>query len=215
MSEQTPQNENPQERLTGHNYDGIQEYDNPTPAWWTWIFLVSVIFTPIYMLFTLASDGNLTPQGQYERAYVKNLEKKFGTLGTLEPNAETIRKFRDDEQWVAFGENVFQTHCISCHGQDAGGASGPNLTDDFYINVKQIEDIGSVVKNGAGNGGMPAWGNRLHPNEVVLVSAYVASLRGTNVPGGKSPEGDQAPNWDTPATPAEQPAPPQGSANAQ
>ncbi len=187
MSEQTPNNE---QRLTGHNYDGIQEYDNPTPAWWTWIFLVTVVFTPIYMIFTLMSDGALTPQGQYERAYVANLEKKFGELGTLEPDAATLVKYAKDEQWLAFGANVFQTHCTSCHGSNAGGNSGPNLTDNAFLNVKKIQDIADVIINGRKNGAMPAWGNRLHPNEVVLVSAYVASLKNTNVAGGKPAEGE-------------------------
>ena len=224
MSDHEPKQEAPtpglaapeDELLTGHNYDGIQEYDNPTPAWWTWIFLCTVVFTPIYLVFTLMSDGNLTPEGQYQRAYVKNLEKKFGELGTLEVNAETIRKYRDDPQWVAFGKNVFQANCISCHGPDAGGNSAPNLTDDYYINVKQIEDIGNVIKNGANNGAMPAWGNRLHPNEVVLVAAYVASLRGTDVPGGKAPQGEKAPDWDSPedATPSDKPAEPNSAAKA-
>jgi cytochrome c oxidase cbb3-type subunit III len=39
-----------------------------------------------------------------------------------------------------------------------------------------------VIADGAGNGAMPAWRNRLHPNELLLVSAYVASLRGQNLP---------------------------------
>lgn len=197
MSEQDPTNsptpgepEIQADLLTGHNYDGIQEYDNPTPAWWTWIFLVSVAFTPIYLLFTLMSDGHLTPHGEYERAYVANLEKKFGELGTLEADAPTILKYARDEQWSAFGKNVFQTHCVSCHGANAQGNSAPNLTDNHFLNVKSVADIGTVVIEGANNGAMPAWGNRLHPNEVVLVSSYVASLKGTNASGGKGPEGE-------------------------
>ncbi len=181
--------------LTGHVYDGIQEYDNPTPAWMTWIFIAFAVFTPIYLIFTLMSDGGLTPHGQLERASVANLEKKFGELGELQPDAATILKYSTDEQWVAFGENVFQTHCISCHGASAGGGSAPNLTDDAFINVKDIEDIVVVVRDGANNGAMPAWGNRLHPNEVVLVSSYVASLKGTDVANGKGPEGEVIPDW--------------------
>jgi len=48
-----------------------------------------------------------------------------------------------------------------------------------------------VIKEGAKAGAMPAWGNRLHPNEIVLVSSYIASLKGTRAPGGKAPEGEQ------------------------
>ena len=36
--------------LAGHTYDGIREYDNPMPGWWTTLFWVCVLFAPIYML---------------------------------------------------------------------------------------------------------------------------------------------------------------------
>ena len=91
---------------------------------------------------------------------------------------------------------MFQTHCASCHGKNGGGLVGVNLTDDHYKHVTTIEDIARVIENGAGGGAMPAWKNRLsHVNQVVLTAAYVASLRGTNVAGGKAPEGTEIPPW--------------------
>ena len=54
-----------------------------------------------------------------------------------------------------------------------------------------------MIKDGAKAGAMPAWGNRLHPNEVVLVSSYLATLRGTNASGGKAAEGEVPPPWPT------------------
>lgn len=192
MSEQNKQQ---QDQLTGHVYDGIQEYDNPTPAWMTWVFLVFLIFTPIYLIFTLMSDGALTPQGQLERAQVANLEKQFGEMGTLAPDGPTIMAYSTQEKWVAFGTTVFNSHCATCHGTDGGGNSAPNLTDDHYKNVTMVADIGDIVQNGANAGAMPAWGTRLHPNEIVMVSAYVATLRGTNVPGGLGPDGEVPPPW--------------------
>ena len=69
---------------------------------------------------------------------------------------------------------------------------GPNLTDDYYKNVKQITDIAEVIKNGAAGGSMPAWRTRLHPNEIVLMAAYVAGLRGKNLRAAP-PEGDKIP----------------------
>ncbi len=99
-------------------------------------------------------------------------------------------------------QTVYKTNCISCHGRDGEGKVGPNLTDDFYKNVSKIEDIARVINKGAGNGAMPAWATRIHPNEVVLVSAYVASLRGSTPAGeAKGPEGNQIPAW--PAPPVE------------
>lgn len=185
----------PDDPLTGHDYDGIREYDNPTPAWWTWVFLATVIFSFGYMFLTLVAAGGLSPQAEYERAYLANLKKKFGEIGELEPNAATIMQYAGEDQWLALGRGVYMTHCTSCHGTDgAGGASAPNLTDEHYIYVDQVQDIADVIINGRGDGKMPAWGNRLHPNEVVLVSSYIASLRGTNA-RGKGPEGEVPPPW--------------------
>jgi len=72
------------------------------------------------------------------------------------------------------------------------------LTDDFYKNVTNVEDIARVITKGAAGNAMPAWGNRLHPNDIVLLSAYVASLRQTNADGGKAPEGRVIPPWPEP-----------------
>lgn len=184
-------------QLTSHNYDGIQEYDNPTPAWWTWVFIVSIFFAACYMLLMLVAAGGLSPEAEYERAAVANLKKKFGEIGILEANAPTIVQYMNEPEWLQLGAGVYKANCVTCHGLNAEGNSGPNLTDDAYINVKSIEDIATVIKDGAKAGAMPAWGNRLHPNEVVLVTSYVASLRGTNAAGGKAAEGEVPAPWPT------------------
>ncbi len=73
---------------------------------------------------------------------------------------------------------------------------GPNLTDENWKNVRNIEDIAKVIANGAANGSMPAWKNRMsHKNQIVLTAAYVASLRDNPVTGGKPPEGNPIPPW--------------------
>jgi cytochrome c oxidase cbb3-type subunit 3 len=90
---------------------------------------------------------------------------------------------------------------------------GPNLTDEYYKNVRQVEDIAKVIIKGAGNGAMPAWANRLNENEIVLVSAYVASLRGQNVPG-KNPDGVEIAPWPEPAAESESEAPESGDSTA-
>jgi cytochrome c oxidase cbb3-type subunit 3 len=76
---------------------------------------------------------------------------------------------------------------------------GPNLTDEYYKNVKQLIDVARVIQEGAANGSMPAWKSRLHPNEIVMVAAYVANLRGKNLKGPRGQEGQAIPPW--PAAP--------------
>ncbi|MFK7789080.1 MAG: cbb3-type cytochrome c oxidase N-terminal domain-containing protein [Phycisphaeraceae bacterium] len=211
MSEQQPNNTEDHAQadefgqLTGHNYDGIQEYDNPTPAWWTWVFIASVFFAACYLFLMLVAAGDLSPEAEYERAAVANLKKKFGEIGILEADAPTLVKYMNEPQWLQLGEGVYRANCVTCHGLNAEGNSGPNLTDDAYIHIKNIEDIGTILKEGAKAGAMPAWANRLHPNELVLVSSYVASLRGTNATGGKAAEGDVPAPWPTDVAPIETP----------
>lgn len=191
----TPSDLTEDEAHSSHSYDGIQEYDNPTPGWWNWLFFATTIFAPIYILWFHSPVEERNLAAQYGKAFAANLTLQFGEIGELEPTRETLLEYIDDEKWLAVGTATFATHCASCHGREAEGVSAPNLTDEYYLHVKQIEDIARVVTNGARNGAMPAWGNRLHPNEVVLVSAYVASLRGKNIDSTRKPEGDTIEPW--------------------
>lgn len=179
----------PDETLTSHNYDGIQEYDNPIPGWWSWIFLGTIAFAPFYILWFHSPTVPRNLHAQFEAGKEANLKLQFGKLPDLELNEETMLQYLHDEEWLPVGRGVFASNCASCHGQDAsGGSSAPNLTDDFYIHVNQMEDIPKVISAGAKNGAMPAWGAKLHPKELFFVACYIAQLRGKNLPGGKAPE---------------------------
>ncbi|QDT67938.1 Cbb3-type cytochrome c oxidase subunit CcoP2 [Planctomycetes bacterium MalM25] len=177
MAEQpTPAEEQP----TTHSYDGIQEFDNPTPLWWDLLFVATILFAPVYMVWFHAPRQGRTIEEQYQADLAANMVLQFGEIGDLVGDEPTILKYMNEPDWLKVGEATFITNCVSCHGADGGGISGPNLTDDLYLHVKGVADIAKVVREGAKNGAMPSWVNRLHPNEVVLVSSYVASLRGKN-----------------------------------
>jgi cytochrome c oxidase cbb3-type subunit 3 len=174
-----------------HTYDGITEYDNPIPAWWAWMFGGSIVFAALYLVVSVMSGGQMSAVASYDRDVVADLKRQGGVLNADAPTL--VRLLKDDDSLKA-GAAVFQTNCVSCHNRDASGLIGPNLTDDAYIHVAKITDIADVVAKGRKNGAMPAWSNRLSPNEVVQVSAYVASLRGKNLPG-KAAEGNVIPPW--------------------
>ncbi len=185
------------DELLDHEYDGIREYDNPTPGWWHLIFIGSVVFAVVHFAFFEFSPLSWTPESKHEQAQLRQIKKQFGELGTLEPTAETIYQRMSDQKWMEYAASVFQTNCISCHGAKGEGLIGPNLTDDAYKNVANLTDIAKVINEGAANGAMPAWENRLHPNQVVLLSSYVARMRGTNVTG-RGPEGQEIEPWTQP-----------------
>ena len=172
------------DQLLDHEYDGIQEYDNPCPGWWHAIFWLTVFFSVVYFF----SSRSAATAGRWPSAW--NIGHGRGhessgsaSMGELKNDTATILKYKDDADWMLYANSVFLTNCQSCHGADGSGVVGPNLTDDYYKNVKKITDIAEVIKNGAAGGSMPAWETRLHPNEVVLMAAYVAGLRGKNLKG--------------------------------
>lgn len=196
----------PNDPLTGHSYDGIEEYDNPMPGWWKKVFWATVWFSIIYpaVIYSVPVDGSVL--SSYERAKIANVRLQFAEVGELPPNGESVTRFLDQPQWLEVGEAIYTSNCVSCHGPEALGLIGPNLRDESYKNVRAIDDVIAVVSDGAANGAMPAWKTRLSPNELVMVSSYVASLRGTAVGRGKEPEGREIAPWPAPPPAAEVPA---------
>lgn len=185
------------DQLTSHDYDGIREYDNPTPGWWHAVFVTTIIFSVFYFLFFQFSPLAWTPQDVLQKTEVANLKKQFAELGTLAQDEPTLQRMMSEPKWMSVGESIFRGSCASCHGDKGQGIVGPNMTDDHYKNIKRLGDILNVVNNGAAGGAMPAQKLALHPNEVVLVSAYVAHIRGRFIPG-RDPEGERAPAWSAP-----------------
>lgn len=199
-----------QEQLLDHSYDGIQEFDNPLPGWWKWTFVGSFVFSVFYLMYFHIGAPGRSIIDQYDRQSARLTMAQYGKIGDLTADEETIRQFYADESWLRVGAGLFKTKCVSCHGSKGEGNVGPNLTDDYFKNLRDLEGIARVIDRGAANGAMPAWGNRLdHPNDLVMLSAYVASLRGTQ-PGGnaKGPEGSEIPPWPEPlaAIPADESA---------
>ncbi len=200
MSYAVDQNEDSNEpKLTDHSYDGIQEYDNPMPGWWVWLFVATVLYSGVYWLYFETGVPDRSIFDEYNSHQTMVMTKRFGKLGELKPDAQTILLYSSDpkeKEWLAVGRTTYVTNCASCHGIDGGGGIGPNLTDDHWKGVRNIEDIANVIKNGANNGAMPAWGTRFnHPNVLVLTSAYIASLRGTTPSNPKAPEGTVIGPW--------------------
>ena len=182
--------------LLDHNYDGIQEYDNPLPGWWSALFAGSTVFAVLYMLYFHSGVEGRSVHDAYGKEAARVFEKRFAAVGELKADGPTIVAYMNDPKWLAVGEAVFRANCVSCHGQAGEGNVGPNLTDDYWKNVTRVEDIAKVIEEGAANGAMPAWRNRLsHVNQVVLTAAYVASLRGSSPTAGKAPEGVPIEPW--------------------
>ncbi len=178
--------------------DGIDVADGSLPNWWKWIYAATILFAPFYWMYYHIGAPGRSSIDAYDVALATNTRLQFAEIGDLKPDAETIVRYMHKGSWVKVGQSVFKANCVSCHGQEGEGKIGPNLTDEVYKNVNRIEDIARVINEGAAAGAMPKWSDRLHPNEVVLLSAYVASLRGKDV-AGRAPEGKTVPLWPVPS----------------
>ncbi|MFZ4574780.1 MAG: cbb3-type cytochrome c oxidase N-terminal domain-containing protein [Phycisphaerales bacterium] len=188
MSAHSTQQPGQPENLLDHEYDGIREFDNPTPGWWHAIFFGTVVFAAVYYFFVSFSPLASTPQGQIEAMKIKRTQKLFGAYGDLKPDTKTLLAMKEDKRMMSLAASLFVKNCATCHAADGGGINGLNLTDDLYKNVTTIEDIPKVLAEGRNAGAMPAWTGRLSENERVIVSSYVASLRGTKPANPKSPD---------------------------
>lgn len=192
--------------LLDHEYDGIREYDNPTPGWWHMIFLGTVIFSVLYVVFWHFSPAAWTIEEAWAERQIREDKRMFGSIGELKPDGPTILGLMQDEKMMSIASGLFIGNCVQCHGPDGGAGGGAypgvNLTDDAYKSVRVVEDIYQVLNKGANNGAMPAWETRLGQNERIILSAYVARLRGTPAKNGKPPEGEVIPAWSASPSPA-------------
>jgi cytochrome c oxidase cbb3-type subunit III len=188
----------PKEAPVLHSYDGIQEYDNPLPGWWKWTFWITVLISPFYIMFFHSGAPGRSVEEQYQVSLADNTRKQYAEIGDLTGDEATMIDFLNKPKWVGVGQSIFKANCVSCHAADGGGNVGPNLCDENFKHVKQLPDIIKVINEGVAGGAMPAWGTRFsHRNDLVLVSVYVASLRGTKPANPKAADGSPIPPWPT------------------
>ena len=177
--------------LRDHAYDEIQEFDNPMPGWWKWLFIATVIFSVVYIAFAFGGLKQLSPVAQFEQ--VRAEEQRAQNSKKLSDDGASLIAYTNDAKVRSAGAAVFAANCALCHKPDGSGLVGPNMTDNVYLRIKTIDDIPRFIRSGSPNGAMPSFA-RMAPNDIVRVATFVASLRGKNLPG-KPAEGVEIPPW--------------------
>lgn len=167
---------------TGHVWDEtLAEWNNPLPAWWSWLFYITVVFGLVYLalfpgLGTFQGMLGWSSKGQYEGEMTQAKE-------TYDPIFDKylkmdVKAVATNPEANAMGQRLFLTYCSQCHGSDAGGARGfPNLTDKDWLYGGDPEAIKASITNGR-NGIMPPHGPVLGDQGVKEVANYVFSLSG-------------------------------------
>jgi len=182
--------------LLEHNYDGIQEFDNPLPGWWKAIFWGSILFAIPYTWWYHIADGN-SIYDQYEADVAAQVAREEARP-QADTSAEGLFALMQDPSHLARGKSKFATAgCTACHAPDGGGVVGlgPNLCDEFGKNIRSLDDIVKVVSEGVPGTAMVAQSATLSENEIADVAVYVGSLRGTTPANPKEAEGEEMPAW--------------------
>lgn len=166
---------------TGHEYDGIEEYDNPLPAWWFYMFVITLVFSAGYVIAYpgLGSFQGLlgwSSHGEVEKQ-IAAADKEFGPLFAKYAQMP-LADVAQDAKALEMGQRIFLNNCAQCHGSDALGNTGfPNLTDNDWLYGGAPEQIVETIGHGR-NGAMPAWEAALGDNGIREVAAHVLTLSG-------------------------------------
>jgi cytochrome c oxidase cbb3-type subunit III len=173
-------------------YDGIVEDNNPLPGWWKTILYVCTLFAIAYMV-VVHSEFLVSARTDLQRFDAEMAAMRYSqdSLRSLKPPFvyEEMTALLIDPDRLAQGKSIYIERCLACHATGGAGAIGPNLTDDFWIHSARVDSVAYLVLNGVASKGMPTWGNLLSDDQIKSVAVYVKSLRGTNPPNPKAPQG--------------------------
>lgn len=166
---------------TGHEWDGLREYNNPMPRWWLGLFYITIVFGLVYLLLYpgLGNFRGLLGWSQIS-AYEAEVAAAEADVAPLFARyaATPIPELARDPAAMATGRRLFVTNCAVCHGADGHGSRGfPNLADDNWQWGGSPEQIEQTITGGR-QAAMIPWGAALGEDGVKAVAAYVRTLGG-------------------------------------
>jgi len=191
----------------GHEFDGIEELNNPLPKWWTYMFFATFVWAVYYLaaypglgnweglakwtssnqgITSLAESKKATEEAKANGEYVKldkeyeAADERFGPIfeGFANQDIETLVA---DEKALEIGQRLYAQNCSQCHGSDARGGMGfPNLTDKDWLYGGTPDKIKETLLYGR-VAAMPPWGAALGEQGIKEMTAHVLSLSGRTV----------------------------------
>lgn len=179
---------------TGHVWDeDLQEWHNPMPRWWMWLFYITIVFSVIYLVLYPglgAYNGYFgwSSSGQY-REEQHQAAARFGPVIDRFLKQDVARVAADPEA-REIGQRLFLNYCAQCHGSDAGGSRGyPNLRDSDWLWGGSPEAIRNTLLEGR-KGMMPPMGAAVGgADDVRDVAHHVLALAGRTHDGLRAQRG--------------------------
>lgn len=191
----------------GHEFDGIEEINNPLPKWWTYMFYFILVWAIGYLIAmpgmgnyqgllgwkssnqgitTLAESRELSQKAKDEGLLVqldqeyKTADEVYGPIFKAMAERPILDLAYDDEAFKV-GQRLFLQNCALCHGSDARGSTGfPNLTDSDWLYGGKPDQIKTTLLHGR-VGAMPGWEAALGEQGIQEMTEYVLKLSGRKV----------------------------------
>jgi len=182
-------------KTMGHVWDeNLEEYNNPMPKWWSWLFVITVVFAFVYLalypglgnfkgILGWTSVGQLKVEEAKADLTVKPMYDKYKGMD--------FKVLAGDKQAMETGKRLYLTYCMQCHGADARGAKGfPNLTDSDWLYGGDAEQLVQTIA--AGRMGVMPPHAQLGADTIKDLANYVRSLSGLPNDGVRAAKGKEA-----------------------
>mgnify|MGYP000955528401 CR=1 FL=1 len=182
-------------KTVGHVWDGnLEEYNNPMPKWWSWLFVITVVSAFVYLalypglgnfkgMLGWTSVGQLKVEEAKADLTVKPMYDKYKGMD--------FKVLAGDKQAMETGKRLYLTYCMQCHGADARGAKGfPNLTDSDWLYGGDAEQLVQTIA--AGRMGVMPPHAQLGADTIKDLANYVRSLSGLPNDGVRAAKGKEA-----------------------
>ncbi len=184
---------------TGHEWDGVREYDLPLPKWWVYVLYATILWAAVYFVlypsvpyFTGYFKGVLGWNSRVEVAEKIDEAKRAQSRYLDRIRTETPDEIRRQPELLNFalagGKAAFADNCAPCHAAGGAGRVGfPSLADDLWIWGGKLADIEQTIRFGIRSGHdkartsqMPNYGadGTLNGAQIDDVAEYVLSLTG-------------------------------------
>lgn len=183
---------------TGHEWDGIKEFDNPLPRWWLWTFYATIVWGiaytiayPAWPLINGTTPGLLEYSSRADVA--ADIQKYRDDNAAVDAKIASVElsEIAGDTELANYalngGRAVYKTWCVQCHGEGADGFVGyPNLIDDDWLWGGSIEAIHQTISHGiradededTRYSEMPKFGEFLTETEIAGLVAHVQAISG-------------------------------------
>ena len=172
------------DNTTGHVWDeDLRELNNPLPLWWMGLFVLTIVFSGIYLALYpgLGSVAGKLGWTSLEE-HAADVAQTRATMAPVYASfaRETPEQLARDPKAHGIGERLFANNCAQCHGADAKGSKGfPNLTDKDWLWGGEFDTIVETITKGR-EGNMPVMAPAVGTSEDVRnVAHYVLSLSGS------------------------------------